>query len=202
MITTQPNTKDDAIRKSIIDAAQKLFQQYGLSKTTMEDIAKSVGKGKSSLYYYYATKEQIFEAVVEKEKVGIEKEIKNAIAKESDTTGRLKALAMAKYKEIRKRRINYQITSDTELPDKICMYNIIRQRFDEAEQEILSTILQSGIEQGEIKAACKEDLMLLLSVCGVTLKGLQIELSFLNSYKGNTATLINTTIDVLVKGIS
>lgn len=202
MITTQPNTKDDAVRKSIIDAAQKLFQQYGLSKTTMEDIAKSVGKGKSSLYYYYATKEQIFDAVVEREKITIEKEIKNAIAKESDTTGRLKALAMAKYKEIRKRRITYQITSESELPDKICMYNIIRQRFDEAEQEILSSILHSGIEQGEINAACKEDLMLLLSVCGVTLKGLQIELSFLNSYKGNTATLINTTIDVLVKGIS
>ncbi len=202
MITTQPNSKDDAVRKSIIDAAQKLFQQYGLSKTTMEDIAKSVGKGKSSLYYYYATKEQIFDAVVEREKITIEKEIKNAIAKESDTTGRLKALAMAKYKEIRKRRITYQITSESELPDKICMYNIIRQRFDEAEQEILSSILHSGIEQGEINAACKEDLMLLLSVCGVTLKGLQIELSFLNSYKGNTATLINTTIDVLVKGIS
>lgn len=202
MITTQPNSKDDAVRKSIIDAAQKLFQQYGLSKTTMEDIAKSVGKGKSSLYYYYATKEQIFDAVVEREKITIEKEIKNAIAKESDTTGRLKALAMAKYKEIRKRRITYQITSESELPDKICMYNIIRQRFDEAEQEILSSILHSGIEQGEINAACKEDLMLLLSVCGVTLKGLQIELSFLNSYKGSTATLINTTIDVLVKGIS
>lgn len=202
MITTQPNSKDDAVRKSIIDAAQKLFQQYGLSKTTMEDIAKSVGKGKSSLYYYYATKEQIFDAVVEREKITIEKEIKNAIAKESDTTGRLKALAMAKYKEIRKRRITYQITSESELPDKICMYNIIRQRFDEAEQEILSSILHSGIEQGEINAACKEDLMLLLSVCGVTLKGLQIELSFLNSYKVNTATLINTTIDVLVRGIS
>ena len=30
--------KDEIIIQSIIDAAKKLMQQYGLSKTTMEDI--------------------------------------------------------------------------------------------------------------------------------------------------------------------
>lgn len=202
MNMTQTISKDDAMRKSIVDAAQKLFQQFGLAKTTMEDIAKAIGKGKSSLYYYFATKEQIFEAVVEKEKIGIEREIKSAIAKEQTTSGRLKALAMAKNKEIRKRRINYKITSESELPDKICMYNIIRQRFDEAEQQIISDILTAGLNEGEIKIKSEDDKALLLTVCAITLRGLQIELSFLNSYKGNSVNLINATIDVLVKGIS
>jgi AcrR family transcriptional regulator len=202
MNMTQTISKDDAMRKSIVDAAQKLFQQFGLAKTTMEDIAKAIGKGKSSLYYYFATKEQIFDAVVEKEKIGIEREIKSAIAKEQTTSGRLKALAMAKNKEIRKRRINYKITSESELPDKICMYNIIRQRFDEAEQQIISDILTAGLNEGEIKIKSEDDKALLLTVCAITLRGLQIELSFLNSYKGNSVNLINATIDVLVKGIS
>jgi AcrR family transcriptional regulator len=202
MNMTQTISKDDAMRKSIVDAAQKLFQQFGLAKTTMEDIAKAIGKGKSSLYYYFATKEQIFDAVVEKEKIGIEREIKSAIAKEQTTSGRLKALAMAKSKEIRKRRINYKITSESELPDRICMYNIIRQRFDEAEQQIISDILTAGLNEGEIKIKSEDDKALLLTVCAITLRGLQIELSFLNSYKGNSVNLINATIDVLVKGIS
>ena len=37
--------KDELIREEILKVAQKLFQQYGLKKTTMEDIAKALGKG-------------------------------------------------------------------------------------------------------------------------------------------------------------
>lgn len=59
--------KDDIVKADILKAAEKLFQQFGLRKTTMEDIAKAMGKGKSTLYYYYNNKEEIFDAVVMKE---------------------------------------------------------------------------------------------------------------------------------------
>ena len=59
--------KEEIFREDIIKEAQKLFQTYGLKKTTMEDIAKALGKGKSTLYYYYQSKEQIFEEVLQKE---------------------------------------------------------------------------------------------------------------------------------------
>ncbi|MNI09435.1 HTH-type transcriptional regulator MtrR [compost metagenome] len=36
------------------------FERYGLEKTTLEDIAKTVGLNKTSLYYYYKNKEDIF----------------------------------------------------------------------------------------------------------------------------------------------
>ena len=48
--------KDEIIIKEVIEAAKVLFQRYGLKKTTMEDIAKFVGKGKSTLYYYFPSK--------------------------------------------------------------------------------------------------------------------------------------------------
>jgi AcrR family transcriptional regulator len=50
--------KEEIFKEDIIREAQKLFQTYGLKKTTMEDIAKALGKGKSTLYYYYQSKEQ------------------------------------------------------------------------------------------------------------------------------------------------
>jgi len=59
--------KDDHIREEILEEAQKLFRQFGLKKTTMEDIAKAMGKGKSTLYYYFCSKEDIFDAVILKE---------------------------------------------------------------------------------------------------------------------------------------
>ena len=44
---------DDMMQKQILAASQKLFQQFGYPKVNMDDVAKAVGKGRSSLYYYY-----------------------------------------------------------------------------------------------------------------------------------------------------
>ncbi len=41
-------TKEAIIRGEVIATAQKLFQKFGFSKTTMEDIAKAMGRGKST----------------------------------------------------------------------------------------------------------------------------------------------------------
>lgn len=51
---------DEEIRAEIIEAGYHLFSKYGFIKTTMEDIAKEVRKGKSTLYYYYKSKDDVF----------------------------------------------------------------------------------------------------------------------------------------------
>ena len=56
--------KDEIVVRDIIDTARTLFKKTGFKKTTMGDIARSLGKAKSSLYYYYPSKEDIFEAVL------------------------------------------------------------------------------------------------------------------------------------------
>ena len=56
--------RDEIIVKEIVDTARALFKKSGFKKTTMGDIARSLGKAKSSLYYYYPSKEDIFEAVI------------------------------------------------------------------------------------------------------------------------------------------
>ena len=48
----------------IISAAKQCFAQYGYDKTTLDDIGKRLGLNKSSLYYYFKNKEEIFTAVV------------------------------------------------------------------------------------------------------------------------------------------
>ncbi|WP_126970298.1 TetR/AcrR family transcriptional regulator [Gynurincola endophyticus] len=55
----------DPIRNEIVNAAMDLMARFGYRKTTMDDIAKKVGKSKSSLYYYYKTKEEIFEVALQ-----------------------------------------------------------------------------------------------------------------------------------------
>jgi TetR/AcrR family transcriptional regulator len=48
----------------ILESAEELFGRFGFGKVTMEEIAGRAGLGKATLYYYYSTKEELFQAVV------------------------------------------------------------------------------------------------------------------------------------------
>lgn len=52
-------------KNEIIEAARKLFAAKGFSPTSMDDIARDVGITKASLYYFFESKEKIFETIVE-----------------------------------------------------------------------------------------------------------------------------------------
>ena len=51
----------------ILDAAQREFSHFGFKKVTMNEIAREVDMGKASLYYYFRTKESLFQAVITRE---------------------------------------------------------------------------------------------------------------------------------------
>ena len=52
--------KKELVKEKIGKSAMQCFIKFGLDKTTLDDIAKSVGLNKASLYYYYRNKEDIF----------------------------------------------------------------------------------------------------------------------------------------------
>jgi TetR/AcrR family transcriptional regulator len=63
----------------ILQAARRRFAQYGFSKVTMEEVADDVGVVKGSVYYYFSTKEKLFEAVICKEHRQFMEEIEKAL---------------------------------------------------------------------------------------------------------------------------
>ena len=58
--------EQDLKRTMILEAALKRFKRFGLTKTTMEEIARDLEISKGSLYYYFSDKESIYVAVVER----------------------------------------------------------------------------------------------------------------------------------------
>lgn len=52
-------------KQEIIETAFSLFVEKGVEKTSVTQIAKSVGVAKGLLYYYFKSKDEILEAVVE-----------------------------------------------------------------------------------------------------------------------------------------
>lgn len=54
-------------RAQLVDVARQLFAKKGVEDTTMNDIAVASKKGRRTLYTYFKSKEQIYQAVVESE---------------------------------------------------------------------------------------------------------------------------------------
>jgi AcrR family transcriptional regulator len=57
--TSKRNIKEN----SIIDAAEKIFAKQGFANAKMEDVAKHLGVSKGTIYFYFASKENLYMAI-------------------------------------------------------------------------------------------------------------------------------------------
>ncbi|MBH0119419.1 MULTISPECIES: TetR/AcrR family transcriptional regulator [unclassified Rhodococcus (in: high G+C Gram-positive bacteria)] len=52
-------------RAQILKAAESMFQRYGVSKTTMDDIAKEAGVSRPTVYRYFGDRDSLITALIE-----------------------------------------------------------------------------------------------------------------------------------------
>ena len=52
-------------KKRIVQGALKVFNELGIEKTTMDEIAHESGFGKATLYYYFPSKDEVFVEIME-----------------------------------------------------------------------------------------------------------------------------------------
>jgi TetR/AcrR family transcriptional regulator len=62
--TTMQDTQTKPRKEEILDAATRLFAERGYEGASMNDVAERVGMRKASLFYHFATKEALYEAVI------------------------------------------------------------------------------------------------------------------------------------------
>lgn len=134
----------DANRTAILDASRDLFARFGYKKTTMEDIAMALRKGKSSLYYYFKNKEEIFQAVIE-----LESELLYSKLQEVVNTGGNAADKLRNYVTVRMETIgqleNYQKVLKEDLYGGYEFLGSYKQKGDDLEQALLKTVLDEGV---------------------------------------------------------
>ena len=57
---------DHTVREQIVEAAREHFSRYGYEKTTVSDLAKSIGFSKAYIYKFFDSKQAIGEAICAK----------------------------------------------------------------------------------------------------------------------------------------
>ncbi len=144
-MTEQFSTEKQAV---ILEAARKRFAYYGFSKVTMDEIAADIGMGKASLYYYFPTKESLFEEVIKQEVNQFFGGIENSLAKKIPASDMVRNYAMKRVEHFKKlanlRALGFQQPNETK-----SSFIEIYKDFQQREVKILHQILQLGKKNGE-----------------------------------------------------
>jgi AcrR family transcriptional regulator len=64
----------------ILDAAGALILRWGYNKTTIDDIARQAGVAKGTIYLHWKTREDLFGALMKRERVALAEDFKQRIA--------------------------------------------------------------------------------------------------------------------------
>lgn len=180
----------------ILEVAQNLFSKFGLSKTTIEDIAKKARMGKASIYYYFKSKESIFKEVIEKEGRLLQDEILIAVNSEKSTQKKMYAYFMTRMLVL-KELINYYSALRDDYLDHYSFVSRARQSFDIFEKTLISNILQEGIQKGILVI---ENTSLTAEAILAALKGLEFQWTIEIPIK-QIETNIETLLLILFKGV-
>jgi AcrR family transcriptional regulator len=186
----------EEFRKKVIIPAGQIFSRYGFRKTTMDEIAKAMKMGKSSIYYYFESKEEIFEAVVLHEANILRNELTTAIKAEDSPIDKMKNYVFVRMKAFEKLSNYYNAIFDKNL-DHFEFIETIREKYDREELAILRLILYLGARKKIFNVTNSEYTALAIQT---TLKGLEVPL-FWKKKELNIENRLNAILNVLFYGI-
>jgi AcrR family transcriptional regulator len=182
------------VGNQILKVARDIFTKYGFKKTTIDDIASELQKGKSSLYYYYKSKEELYKAVLDEEADELKLDILEEISKTDNPKEKIEIYISSRIKGIKKLGNLY----DFRKSQYLSLENAIelRAKYDALEVEVIQNLLENGINKGAFEI--KNTYVTAVSIL-IIIKGLEIPI-----LAQNTETLnqrIDEMLPILFYGI-
>jgi AcrR family transcriptional regulator len=186
----------ESYKKKIIQSAGQIFSHYGFRKTTMGEIAKALKMGKSSIYYYYESKEEIFEAVILHEANILRNELTTAIKSVESPIDKMRNYVFVRMRAFEKLSNYYNAIFDKNL-DHFDFIEKIREKYDREELAILRLIIYDGARKNVFNIVNSEYTALAVQT---TLKGIEVPL-FWKKKELHVDDRLNSILDVLFNGI-
>jgi AcrR family transcriptional regulator len=185
-----------AKRKIILDVAAGLFARYGLRKTSVADIIRDAGVARATVYKYFSSKEEIFQAVIDREIREMLRRVREEAEKQSTTRDRLRAAVQTHTAEIQDRvnvhRLTMEILSDIIPRTGRGTDPVVREALN-----IYEWILSEGVKAGEIAIGDVETTArsILLAFKGVFV------IAMAGHMEDRTTEMIETLLDLIWNGL-
>lgn len=182
-------------RDKFIEVARQLFARKGVENTTMNDIASASDKGRRTIYTYFKSKREIFNAVIESETEDLLDRLKAIVRKDMSPEDKLYEYVECRFetmREIVKRNgsLRAGFFRDVRKVDRA------RKLLSAKETELLSDILREGQMRGVFDI---DDVRRLAVVIVLALNGLDVPYISDNlTDKGVDKTILRDYISELI----
>ena len=157
-------------RQKLVDVARQLFAKNGMERTTMNDIAMASGKGRRTLYTYFKSKEEVYNAVIESELERLSDMLDEVAAKKIRPQEKIIELIythlnMIKETVVRNGNLRAEFFRNIWLVEKM------RKNFDEDEIELFRKVYADGKADGEFDI---DNIDLVADITHYCIKGLEV----------------------------
>lgn len=157
-------------RAQLVDVARQLFAKKGVEDTTMNDIAVASKKGRRTLYTYFKSKEQIYQAVVESELEMLSNHMEITAAKNLSPDAKIMELIINHLDSI-KMVVYRNGTLKANFFRDIWRVETKRKYFDAKEIELFRKVLQEGKDEGIFQI---DDVEITADILHYCIKGIEV----------------------------
>jgi AcrR family transcriptional regulator len=186
-------------RDKFIEVARQLFARKGIENTTMNDIASASDKGRRTIYTYFKSKRDIFNAVIEHETDKLLDSLREIVRKPMSPSDKLYEYVACRFETIRtivqrNGSLKAGFFRDVRKVDRA------RRFISTREVEMLCQILQQGVDLGEFDI---EDIERRALVITHAVQGLDVPYirDSLLEEGVDKATLVRYISDLILNGI-
>ncbi|MDR2909792.1 MAG: TetR/AcrR family transcriptional regulator [Bacteroidales bacterium] len=188
--------KKDQNKENILEIAREVFSKYGYKKTTLDDIANAVRKGKSSLYYYFKSKEDLFQAVVMKEAEILAHELDIVINRNTGPADKLRDYILTKLTNFRS-LVNFYHAIESDIT-AVGFIEEVKRKYEQDEIRMVKRLLIEGVRKNEFEIY---DFNLTAIGIATAIKGLEMPLTAGNYGSVNLEQSVDIILKIMCYGI-
>lgn len=186
-------------RDRLIEVARQLFTRQGIENTTMNDIATASDRGRRTLYTYFRTKGDIYQAVIESEAERIKREIEAEVGAQETPREKLRALMRSRLSIAMERVTNYQIWFKNIFSRDAEKAQAVRAMVANRIYEMIEEIVNAGIASGDFIPEQAERLSAMLTM---VVRGTDWSVTHDNANSDVTNLWMDQSIDFITDAIS
>lgn len=186
-------------RDKFIEVARQLFARKGVENTTMNDIAAASDRGRRTIYTYFKSKREIFNAVIDNESDDLLQRLRNIVVQHISAENKLYA-----YIECRLNTMREIVSRNGSL--RAGFFRDVR-KVDRArgiivkkEMKLLVEILQEGVDSGEFRMInIRESALMIVNL----IQGLDVPYirNGLSEYGMDEKRVARSVTDLILRGI-
>ena len=147
----RPDVSDERIPQ-ILDAAALIFSQHGIDGASMSQIADASGVSKATIYHYFASKDALILALVQRLFDADQPELAQLVASDAPAAERLRAYSLDLVALLEQNRVLAPIIAEIRArADRMEAIQPVMRTYFAGYIRAFTDIIQQGIDGGELR---------------------------------------------------